>query len=87
MQQGVNLLSFREGSYFGEISLLYKIKNRFQYLPRKKQPYKLFSIDETNLEPIFQRFPEFRSLLAIRALRRQRYMRKLVRQAEAYKKL
>ena len=66
------LLLYEDGSYFGEISYLFDVKNlyRFKLANSENKKQKVFSLLEKNLTQIFESFPEFKNLIKIRALRR-----------------
>lgn len=61
-----------------------KTRNYYRYLINKNddcnKKAKIYSIQGKSLEDIFERFPQFKSVLLTRALRRQHYYRKLRRQ-------
>ena len=80
-----SLIYLKQGSYFGEVSYLFKLKNKYSYVPRTKQNYSLFSLKNTYLESIFELYPNFKSMLKIRALWRHRYIRRLRKQNERLK--
>jgi hypothetical protein len=76
-------LVFEESVYFGEISFFFKTRNWYKYsIDMQNDAYKkakMYSIKRNNLENIFDMFPDFKNMLLIRALRRQRYYRKMRR--------
>jgi hypothetical protein len=57
---------------------LFKVRNfyRFNLHQENKKP-KVYSLQHKYLEKIFNSFPDFKSLIKIRALRRQHYYKKL----------
>ena len=79
------LVTLENGSYFGDISCIFRIKNQYSFIPKLQKAnnedlvsnQKFYSIDEDYLGLIFKQFPGFMDLMKIRALRRQRYYRKL----------
>ena len=80
------LISLGPGSYFGEISYLFNVRNQFYYqlMSRDQQEKEIqgpfiFSLTNEDLALIFKRFPQLKNILQIRALRRQRYLKKLKR--------
>jgi len=77
MQDRHSLLYFREGSYFGDVSFIFKVKNKYSYTPREKSAVSIFSIKEEYLDDFFEDYADFREMMKIRALRRHRYIRKL----------
>ena len=79
------ILTFRDGSYFGEVSFLLNVANKYNFIGNKNT--KLYSIGEKHLLAIFELYPDFKSMLLIRALRRYRYMKKLVAQQQAFLQL
>ena len=74
------LCSLDEGSYFGDISCMFKVKNQYSFIRSdiiNPHNSKLFFLQENYLNNILEKFPQFGNLLKIRALRRQHYFRKL----------
>lgn len=72
------LVILEQGSYFGEISFLFKIRNLYLYKVRSSEPNTLlFSIKDNNLREIFNSYPEFGEILKVRAIRRHHYWNKL----------
>jgi hypothetical protein len=69
-----------KGSYFGDISFIFRTINKYNLIPTQGQTNKLFSLQEDYIYKIFDRFPEFRDVLTVRALRRHHYFRKLKNQ-------
>jgi len=67
----------KEGSYFGEVSYIFKLKNKIMFIPRKSSTFSLFSLKTLYLENIFEAYPDFMNMLTIRGLRRYRYWKKL----------
>ena len=65
------------GSYFGEISFIFQVRNQYKFIPKQGIPCRIFSIQEPYLLEIFDDFPDFKSLLQIRALRRQHYFKRI----------
>lgn len=73
------LLEYDSGSYIGDTSYLFRILNLYSYTTRQASGNGLliYSLHEKYLEDILNTYPEFKSLLKLRALRRHRYLRKL----------
>lgn len=67
------LLMFDESVYFGEISYLLKTRNFYKYRihePEQNKKFRIYSINNHHLDDILEAFPDFKSILRIRALRR-----------------
>lgn len=64
------LVIFEEGSYFGDISFIFQVINQYNYMCIPCNNSKYYSLQDKYLNEIFERFPEFRDVLQIRALRR-----------------
>jgi CRP-like cAMP-binding protein len=65
------LIMFDEGSYIGDISFIYGIRNHYRYIPTQPiNRVKIFNLQKEYLNNIFDSFPEFKNVLKIRALRR-----------------
>ena len=75
------LVHYDDGSYFGDISYIFKAKNQYKFkLQNKDKDTKIYSIRNVYLDPILDMFPDFKKILTVRALRRQHYMRRLHKQ-------
>lgn len=74
------LLILEDGSYFGDISFIFQVINQYKYKPIAATNSKFYSLQDKYLSEIFNRFPEFKNVLQIRALRRHHYFRKLKHQ-------
>ena len=74
-----SLVHFKEGSYFGEVSYIFKVRNKYSFIPRPKTKYQIFSLKSKAIDEMFDNYPDFKSLLQIRGLRRHLYLRKLKR--------
>jgi len=85
LRSKIPLVNYREGGYFGEVSLLFSLKNKYTFTPRPHSS--VFSLKQVYLKEMLERYPEFKQMLEIRGLRRHRYLRKLKRQAEALAKI
>ena len=73
------LLEYDGGSYIGDTSYIFGILNQYKYTTRQASCNGLliYSLQEKYLEEILDTYPEFKSLLKLRALRRHHYLRKL----------
>ena len=66
-------LIYDEAVYFGDIGYLFETRNFYKYRilePEQNKRFKIFSIDKGYLDNILEAFPDFHSVLKIRALRR-----------------
>ena len=81
------LLMFSYGSYFGDVSFIFQVRNQYHYIARPGVESKFYSLQDTYLYDIFQNFPEFKDVLQIRALRRHHYFRKLKNQQQQLLKI
>jgi len=45
----ISLVSLRQGSYFGDTSLLFSLKNKFVFAPRRPGPFQLYSLKSVDL--------------------------------------
>lgn len=76
------IVNLCEGSYFGDVSYIFKLLNRFSYkiIQNSKENEKqcrLFSLKDKYIKDIFERFPDFENVFKVRALRRHHYFRKI----------
>lgn len=80
------IVTLTEGSYFGDISYIFKVINKYKYmyvqplLTEARDSYKFYSLKDHYIEEIFNRFPEFYNVSKVRALRRHHYFRSLKNQ-------
>ena len=85
------ILIYEDGSYIGEISLMCKIKNQMKYslkpCEHTSNKTKLYRIIKRDFEDIMSAFPDFERVLLTRAVRKQRYIRKLRREKKEYVKI
>lgn len=73
-------LKLDTGSYFGDISYIFKNRNQYSYFGRRNKlghQSKIFSLTEDAIEEVFTKFLKFKNVMKIRALRRQHYFKKL----------
>lgn len=76
------IVKLLEGSYFGDVSYMFKLLNRFNYIgvqPTKERDKacKFYSLNDKYIADIFKRFPDFENVFRVRALRRHHYFRRL----------
>ena len=73
------LIHFEEGSYIGDTSYIFEIRNQYKYrcVANSKTKARIYGLHDQYLQDIFNSFPEFKNVLRIRALRRHHYLRKL----------
>lgn len=75
------LLIYDQGSYIGDTSYIFQIRNQYRYrqAPSKdgKTPFRVYSLQDKYLQDIFGNFPQFKDVLKVRGLRRHHYLRKL----------
>lgn len=71
------LVKFDMPTYFGDVSLIYKIDNRYHHKIEKGSI--VYSIANDDLKMIFSNFGDFYDVLKIRAIRRYRYFKRLTR--------
>ena len=57
------LVALEAGSYFGDVSFIFQLKNMYKYVARPQPVSKIYSLHERYLEKIFQEFPEFKRVL------------------------
>ena len=87
-KNGPHLLTeLDEGSYFGEISYIYRVRNQYGFYRSfnkdTSKSARLFYLPDKYLKEIFNQYPTFKNLLKIRALRRHHYFKKLHGQVES----
>ena len=74
------LINLKSGSYFGEISYIFKLVNQYSYKSLSKEDDTLlFSLKDENLREIIEIYTEFSSIISLRAYRRFHYLTKLRR--------
>ena len=74
------LINLKSGSYFGEISYIFKLVNQYSYKSLSKEDDTLlFSLKDENLREIIEIYTEFSSIISLRAYRRYHYLTKLRR--------
>jgi sulfur transfer complex TusBCD TusB component (DsrH family) len=75
------------GSYFGDISYIFKVKNLYYFESSRNKPAKIFALVDDALDNIFDSFPDFQKIFELRALRRQHYFKKLKNQMREFTKI
>ena len=68
--QNQKIVTLNHGSYFGDISYIFKINNLYYFESSKVKPAKIFCLVDDTLDNIFDSFPEFQKIFELRALRR-----------------
>ena len=76
-----------QGSYFGDISYIFKVKNLYYFESSRNKPAKIFSLIDDALDNIFDSFPDFQKIFELRALRRQHDFKKLKNQMREFSKI
>ena len=75
------LLSLEQGSYFGDISLIFRVQNNFRYCSSYEQSTdeyaRIYSINHKILQVIFDRYPDFYNLCKVRAIRKQHHYKQV----------
>jgi signal-transduction protein with cAMP-binding, CBS, and nucleotidyltransferase domain len=76
------LIYFDQGSYIGDTSYIFKIRNQYKYrcIADGKSKPRIYALHDKYLFEIFNDYPAFKNVLQIRALRRHHYLRKLKNQ-------
>lgn len=76
------LIYFDQGSYIGDTSYIFEIRNQYKYrcIQDGKSKARIYALHDKYLVEIFNDFPDFKNVLKIRALRRHHYLRKLKNQ-------
>lgn len=76
------LIHFDQGSYIGDTSYIFEIRNQYKYrcVADGKTKARIYGLHDKYLVEIFNDFPDFKNVLRIRALRRHHYLRKLKNQ-------
>jgi hypothetical protein len=69
-EQKDHFLTLDNGCYFGDISFLFDLNNKYVYTVKDEQKAQVFSIDNKHLKSLFNRFQKFRKVMEIRAYRR-----------------
>ena len=72
------LLKFDSATYFGDISIIFKVQNIFHFKVVDSDSL-VYSVEEENITKICENFPDFADVLKIRALRRYRYFKRLAK--------
>ena len=75
-----SIITLKKGSYFGDISYLFKTLNQFYFENKKDSngvPATIFCLKDNLINSIMRNYPEMEKVLKIRALRRQHYFKKL----------
>jgi hypothetical protein len=62
-----------DGCYYVDISFIFNLRNYMWYKSRRDNNGKyasIFSVNKNELDEMFQRYPDFRKVMEIRALKR-----------------
>ncbi len=68
-----------EGCYYGDISLIFNLRNYLWYQSKRETNGKyasIFSVDKVVIDEMFKRYPDFKKVMEIRALKRQHYFKR-----------
>lgn len=79
-----------DGSYFGEISYLFQVRNQYKFTLENNKSgsdgfSRILSIQHNDFKPIFDQYEPFYNLMKTRALRRQIFFKKIKNQHKTIK--